>query len=143
MNYYRGKDYYRGQGFQSGTAEANIEPEFYIVLQKAVSTGQIPQFHTRKEITLMTCIPDFTWDEEKTILEWDGPPHDRPKQAEDDDVKNSILLHQGWKVIRIHYDGGKVSNKKKTLVLDWLIEVLADSRRGRLWEYDLEAMKQQ
>jgi very-short-patch-repair endonuclease len=107
-------------------------------LQKAIFEKAIPPFHTQKYIPLFWCEPDFTWDEEKTILDWDGPPHDKESQASKDALQNEYLARLGWKVIRVHYDGKKTSQADLVKVLGWVKDILTDSRYGHVWHYDLD-----
>ncbi len=131
MNWYRGKDSNRGN-------HSNVEIDFYSDLQKATTIKEIPPFLTEKRITLLDTEPDFTWEQEKLALFWDGPSHEKPKRSNRDDLRNELLGLEGWKVLRVHYDGRPVSKAKRGVVLGWVKEVLAYNGKRRLWEYDLE-----
>lgn len=132
MNWFRGTGFYQGH-------ESNVEVEFRAVLEKAVRNGEIPPFHTGEQICLLRTEPDFTWHGNVDVaFYWDGPPHDKVKQGIKDDVQNDYLTRMGTKVIRIHYDGKKVSNEKKMLAYKWLKEVLESGSSKKLWEFDLE-----
>jgi len=132
MNWFRGTDFYQGH-------EANIEVEFRAVLEKAVREGAIPPFRTGEKIVLLETEPDFIWYGKVCVaFYWDGPAHDKTAQGVKDDIQNVYLARKGIKIIRIHYDGKKVSNEKKMVAYKWLKEVLEDGSSKKLYEFDLE-----
>ena len=60
---------------------------------------------TQKPIILKSTIPDFCWMEKRKIVYIDGiPVHSKDKQLEKDEEIDSLLIGQGWDVLRIPYD---------------------------------------
>ena len=54
----------------------------------------IPGHHTR---------PDFFYREANAVIYVDGPPHDAPDQAREDEAKTRALIEAGYIVIRFHH----------------------------------------
>jgi very-short-patch-repair endonuclease len=60
---------------------------------------------TQQPIILKSTIPDFCWMEKRKIVYLDGNPvHRKDKQIERDEEIDSLLIAQGWDVLRIPYD---------------------------------------
>lgn len=128
---FRGKDVGKGN-------ESNIESEFSVLLQEEYLKGALPPFRTDIWVTLLATKPDFIDEKDRVMIFWDGPPHDKAKRGAKDDVQNGYLTEQGWKVLRLHYNGGKVSKAKQVACLQWVKEVLESPRFGHLWEYNVD-----
>jgi very-short-patch-repair endonuclease len=73
---------------------------------KALSTsGLTGGMVTQQPIILKSTIPDFCWMEKRKIVYLDGNPvHRKDKQIERDEEIDSLLIAQGWDVLRIPYD---------------------------------------
>lgn len=47
---------------------------------------------------------DLLWRREKVVVEYDGDPHDDPRQKLQDDLKSHVLREMGFEVFRISWD---------------------------------------
>ena len=66
--------------------------------------------------------PDFIYQEAKTAVYIDGPPHDDPAQKKDDAVKEDWLINEGWDVLRFPYD------KDHTKQLEHWIKIIKENQ---------------
>ncbi len=75
------------------------------IFQALSVAGLTTNMITQKTIILKSTIPDFCWVNKRKIVYLDGRPvHKKDKQIERDEEIDSLLIAQGWEVLRIPYN---------------------------------------
>ncbi len=75
------------------------------IFQALSVAGLTTNMITQKTIILKSTIPDFCWVNKRKIVYLDGRPvHKKDKQIERDEEIDSLLISQGWEVLRIPYN---------------------------------------
>lgn len=73
------------------------EQQFIKFLQEY---GYDKKYHIERELSIFPFFVDFAFTDQKIAIEIDGSQHLLPERKAKDDEKDTLLIEQGWKVIR-------------------------------------------
>jgi very-short-patch-repair endonuclease len=103
-----------GRPWNIGQSRWNNEPSYPEKFFMSVIENEFEDKNYTREYPFNKYSLDFAWVEKRRAIEIDGEQHQRfAEYAERDTIKDSLLLENGWEVLRIEWKDMYNNTKEK------------------------------